>query len=186
MITLIRTLLVAAMVSTTSLSQLRATETTSKAAKPAVKAKATDKVDVTWQNDPTCQFVFFAVLEGLYTDGVQDEIVELILRHVGRHISSSHGPEGAEDVSRLVNGLNIGRRYDTEDRLIALSTAACAVSGPAAKRQDVMPLPDPVSWEQIDRWVRVFSRDSQSGRIERCLFTARTLGHEDRVLPLLM
>jgi nitrite reductase/ring-hydroxylating ferredoxin subunit len=116
----------------------------------------------------------------------EDEIVELILRHVGRHISSSHGPEGAEDVSRLVNGLNIGRRYDTEDRLIALSTAACAVSGPAAKRQDVMPLPDPVSWEQIDRWVRVFSRDSQSGRIERCLFTARTLGHEDRVLPLLM
>lgn len=79
MITLIRTLLVAAMVSTTSLSQLRATETTSKAAKPAVKAKATDKVDVTWQNDPTCQFVFFAVLEGLYTDGVQDEIVELIV-----------------------------------------------------------------------------------------------------------
>ena len=74
----------------------------------------------------------------------EDEIVELILRHVGRHISSSHGPEGAEDVSRLVNGLNIGRRYDTEDRLIALSTAACAVSGPAAKRQDVMPLPDPV------------------------------------------
>ena len=115
----------------------------------------------------------------------EDEVVELILRHVGRHISTSHGPEGCEDVSRLVNGLRVGRMYNAEDRLIALSTAACAVSGPAAKRQDVIPLPDPDSIDQIRRWVRAFSRDSQSGRIERCLFTARSLGHEDSVLPLL-
>jgi nitrite reductase/ring-hydroxylating ferredoxin subunit len=116
----------------------------------------------------------------------EDEVVALVLRHIGRHISTSHGSEGCEDVSRLVNGLNVGRRYDAEDRLIALSTAACAVSGPAAKRHDVMPLPDPVSWEQIDRWVRVFSRDSQSGRIERCLFTGHGLGCADRILPLLL
>ena len=40
---------------------------------------AADKVNVIWQNDPLCQFVFFAVLEGLYRDGVQDEAVDLVL-----------------------------------------------------------------------------------------------------------
>lgn len=32
-----------------------------------------------WRSDPACQFVFFAVLEGLYTDGVPDEVVDLIV-----------------------------------------------------------------------------------------------------------
>jgi len=31
-----------------------------------------------WQDDPVCRMVFFAVLEGLYTDGVPTEIAELI------------------------------------------------------------------------------------------------------------
>lgn len=35
--------------------------------------------NVKWQNDPLCQFVFFAVLEGLYRDGVQNEVVDLII-----------------------------------------------------------------------------------------------------------
>jgi len=32
-----------------------------------------------WRRDPACQLVFFAVLEGLYTDGVSDEAVNLIV-----------------------------------------------------------------------------------------------------------
>lgn len=37
-------------------------------------AKATD-----WKDDPVCQMVFFAVLEGLYRDGVSDDVVECIV-----------------------------------------------------------------------------------------------------------
>lgn len=115
----------------------------------------------------------------------EEEIVELVLRHVGRHIASSHGADGGEDVARLVNGLAVGRRYTAADRLIALTTAASAAAGGAAERLEVVPLPLPVNWEKIDVWVRMFSRDGQAGRIERCLLTARVLGEEDRVLPLL-
>lgn len=32
-----------------------------------------------WRSDPACQLVFFAVIEGLYTDGVPDEVVDLIV-----------------------------------------------------------------------------------------------------------
>ena len=51
-------------------------------AKSAVAAKADDptkKKNVVWQDDPLCQFVFFAILEGLYRDGIQDEVVDLVL-----------------------------------------------------------------------------------------------------------
>ena len=113
------------------------------------------------------------------------EIVELILRHLGRHIASSHGSEAGWDVARLMNGLSVGRRYKDADRLIAMTTAACAASGGAAERLEVVPLPEPVAWENIDPWIRSFSRDGRSGRIERCLFTAYTLGDADKVLPLL-
>ena len=37
------------------------------------------KESVEWQNDAMCQFVFFAVLEGLYRDGIQNEIVDAII-----------------------------------------------------------------------------------------------------------
>ena len=113
------------------------------------------------------------------------EIVELILRHLGRHIASSHGSEAGWDIARLMNGLSVGRRYKDADRLIAMTTAACAASGGAAERLEVVPLPEPVAWENIDPWIRSFSRDGRSGRIERCLFTAYTLGDADKVLPLL-
>ena len=113
------------------------------------------------------------------------EIVELILRHLGRHIASSHGSEAGWDVARLMNGLSVGRRYKDADRLIAMTTAACAASGGAAERLEVVPLPEPVAWENIDPWIRSFSRDGRSERIERCLFTAYTLGDADKVLPLL-
>jgi len=35
--------------------------------------------NVEWQKEEMCQFVFFAVLEGLYRDGVQNEIVDAII-----------------------------------------------------------------------------------------------------------
>lgn len=39
--------------------------------------KQIERID--WVNDPTCQLVFFAVLEGLYSDGVPNEIVDRVL-----------------------------------------------------------------------------------------------------------
>ena len=115
----------------------------------------------------------------------EEEIVEVILRHLGRHIASSHGAEGGHDVSRLVNGLIVGRRYGDADRLIAITTASCSAAGGAAERLEVLPLPQPVTWENIEQWVRMFSHDGQSGRIERCLFTAHQLGATEKIFPLL-
>jgi hypothetical protein len=68
---------------------------------------------------------------------------------------------------------------------MVLATAACSVAGKAAERLEVVSLPEPVAWSNIDRWTRMFSHDAQSGRIERCLFTAYHLGHGDKILPLL-
>jgi nitrite reductase/ring-hydroxylating ferredoxin subunit len=113
------------------------------------------------------------------------EIVRMVIRHLGRHIASSNEDENGDSVSRLINGLNVGRRYKDADRLMVLATAACSVAGGAAERLEVVPLPDPVAWSDIDRWTRMFSRDGQAGRIERCLFTARHSHHEDKILPLL-
>ena len=39
----------------------------------------TTKKNVEWQKEEMCQFVFFAVLEGLYRDGIQNEIVDAII-----------------------------------------------------------------------------------------------------------
>jgi hypothetical protein len=117
----------------------------------------------------------------------EGDIVEMILRHLGRRIASSHGAEveSGDDVSRLINGLQVGRRYAGADRLMVLATAACSVAGGAAERLEVVTLPGTVAWESIDRWTRMFSHDGQSGRIERCLFTAYHVGFEDKILPLL-
>ena len=115
----------------------------------------------------------------------EEEIVEMVLRHLGRHIASSHGAEGGDDVSRLINGIKVGRRYQDADRLMVLATAACSVAGKAAERLEVVSLPGPVAWNNIDRWTRMFSHDGQSGRIERCLFTAYHLDYEDKIMPLL-
>jgi nitrite reductase/ring-hydroxylating ferredoxin subunit len=113
------------------------------------------------------------------------EIVKMVVRHLGRHIASSDENENGGGVSRLINGLDVGRRYQDADRLMVLATAACSVAGGAAERLEVVPLPEPVAWSDIDRWIRMFSRDGQAGRIERCLFTAHHLGQQDRILPLL-
>jgi hypothetical protein len=113
------------------------------------------------------------------------EIVQMVLRHLGRHIASSDEDENGGGVSRLINGLKVGRRYQGADRLMVLATSACSVAGGAAERLEVVSLPEPVAWNDIDRWTRMFSRDGQSGRIERCLFTAHHLQYQDKILPLL-
>ena len=48
---------------------------------PPLQAAEEDpsKESVAWQDDELCQFVFFAVLEGLYRDGVQNEVVDAII-----------------------------------------------------------------------------------------------------------
>ena len=47
--------------------------------KAAESDSETPKKSVEWQNAALCQFVFFAVLEGLYRDGIQNEIVDAII-----------------------------------------------------------------------------------------------------------
>ena len=115
----------------------------------------------------------------------EEEVMGTILEHVSRHIASFHEAEGGGDVSRLINGLRVGRRYTGADRLIAVTTSACSAAGPASERLEVVPLPEPVTWEKISRWVSNFSYEGQSGRIERCLFTAYHKGDADKLRPLL-
>ncbi len=123
----------------------------------------------------------------LLSGGVSEhDIVQLILRHLGRHVASEQDAGGGGNiVSLLVSGLEVGRRYEGEDRLMALSLAGRAASGRASERLEVIPLPPPVRWEQIDGWVRMFSRNMQDFRIERCLHTACENGHEDHIFKLL-
>src|SRR5262245_9009654 len=115
----------------------------------------------------------------------EKEIVEMMLRHLGRRIASSDDVGDGGSVSRLISGLKVGRRYEGADRLIVLATTAHSVAGKAAERLQVVPLPGPVAWESIAGWTRTFSHDGQAGRIERCLFTAYHLDHKDKILPLL-
>ena len=115
----------------------------------------------------------------------ENEIVAVILQHFGRHVASSRGAGAGVDLARIISGVALSRRYDGADRLMALSTAATTAAGESASRLDVVTLPEPVVWERIADWVCLFSRNGQSDRIERCLFTAREKGDQDRILPLL-
>ena len=127
-----------------------------------------------------------AIAQLLHAGVPEDDIVELIMRHVGRHIASSHDLDAGDDVSRLINGLKVGQRYEGEDRLIALTIAARSAAGPAADRNENVLMPPPYDWERTASWVRNFSRDRMGNRIERCLYTARENGDGDRILPLLL
>lgn len=127
-----------------------------------------------------------AIAQLLHGGVPEADIVELIMRHVGRHIASSHDLDAGDDVSRLINGLKVGQRYESEDRLIALAIAARSAAGPAAERNENVPMPPPYDWERTARWVRNFARDRMGNRIERCLYTAWTEGDGEKVLPLLL
>ncbi|MCY3810670.1 MAG: Rieske (2Fe-2S) protein [Gammaproteobacteria bacterium] len=127
-----------------------------------------------------------AIAQLLHGGVPEADIVELIMRHVGRHIASSHDLDAGDDVSRLINGLKVGQRYEGEDRLIALAIAARSAAGPAAERNENVPMPPPYDWERTARWVRNFARDRMGNRIERCLYTAWTEGDGEKILPLLL
>ena len=45
----------------------------------------------------------------------KEEIVEMALHHLGRHIASSDDAEGSVRLSRLINAFEIGRRYHGAD-----------------------------------------------------------------------
>ena len=126
-----------------------------------------------------------AIAQLLHADVPEDDIVEIIMRHVGRHIASSHDLDAGDDVSRLINGLKVGQRYEGEDRLIALAISARSAAGPAADRNENVLMPPPYDWDRTASWVRNFSRDRMGNRIERCLYTASKQGDGDRILPLL-
>lgn len=115
----------------------------------------------------------------------EHEIVAVMLKHFGRHVASSRGAGAGVDLARIISGVGLSRSYDGADRLMALSTAATSAAGEAASRLEVVTLPEPVVWDRIAGWVRLFSRNGQSDRIERCLFTARKKGDQDLILPLL-
>ena len=70
--------------------------------------------------------------------------------------------------------------------MIALAIAARSAAGPAAERNENIPMPRPYDWERTARWVRNFARDRMGNRIERCLYTAWTEGDGDKILPLLL
>ena len=124
----------------------------------------------------------------LLAKGVSErETLELIVRHMGRHITTHRHENGGHDVAQFVNGLNVARRYEPEDRLIPLMMAASAAAGTAGDRPQVEPLPPPVDWPKLAGWVRFFASDKMPEGIEKCLITARRLrGHDGAIVPLLL
>ena len=100
----------------------------------------------------------------LLAKGVSErETLELIVRHMGRHIATHRHENGGHDVARFVNGLNVARRYQPEDRLIPLMMAASAAAGTAGDRPPVEPLPPPVDWPRLAGWVPLLRRRQDVG-----------------------
>jgi nitrite reductase/ring-hydroxylating ferredoxin subunit len=123
----------------------------------------------------------------LQAGGVPDnEIAQVCLLHLGRHVTTEGGIDAGGKVSMLINGIKVARQYEGEEQLIALAGAARATAGEAGQRQPIKPLPPPVTWEKIEGLCRVFSRDGMEPGIERCLVTARQdEKNNDRILKLL-
>jgi nitrite reductase/ring-hydroxylating ferredoxin subunit len=123
----------------------------------------------------------------LLADGLPEKaVIELFVKHMGRHIATNRGTDGGRNVSLLINGIKVARRYDIDDRLIPLMLAANGSAGKAGDRPPVEPLPPPVTWEKLQNWVRAFSRERFVEGIEKCLVTAGHLGgNDERILPLL-
>ena len=116
----------------------------------------------------------------------ENEIVQVCLRHLGRHVTTEGGPDSGLKVSSLINGIKVARQYRGEENLIALAGAARATAGEAGQRQPIKPLPPPVSWEKTEALCRVFSLERMVPGIERCLLTARqNEENNDRILKLL-
>ena len=117
----------------------------------------------------------------------EQETMTLIVGHMGTHIATHRDEFGGNDVAQFVNGLNVARRYDPEDRLIPLMMSASAAAGRAGDRPPVEPLPPPTDWDKLADLVGYFAADTMPEGIEKCLITARRLGNnDDNIFPLLL
>ena len=117
----------------------------------------------------------------------EQDTLNRVVQHLGRHIATGRGAnEGGRELAMMVNGVKVARHYDPDDRLIPLMMAATGASGRAGDRPAVQPLPPPITWDKLERWIRVFSADKAWEGIEKCLITARRLGgHDERIVPML-
>ena len=116
----------------------------------------------------------------------EEETLELMVKHMGRHISTDRDAfEGGRKLAMMMNGVKVARMYQPEDRLIPFMMAADGASGRLGDRPDRQPLPPPVDWQKLEDWIRVFSTDKEWEGIEKCLITARQLGgHDEKIIPL--
>ena len=116
----------------------------------------------------------------------EEETLELMVKHMGRHISTDGNAfEGGRKLAMMMNGVKVARMYQPEDRLIPFMMAADGASGRLGDRPDRQPLPPPVDWQKLEDWIRVFSTDKEWEGIEKCLITARQLGgNDERIIPL--
>src|SRR6185295_3247099 len=117
----------------------------------------------------------------------EQDALKRVVQHLGRHIATERGAnDGGRELAMMVNGVKVARHYPSDDRLIPLMMAATGASGRAGDRPAVQPLPPPVTWDKLERWIRVFSADKTWEGIEKCLITARRIGgHDERIVPLL-
>ena len=116
----------------------------------------------------------------------ETDVLNRLVRHGGRHfVTELDAGNGGWQLAYLVNGVKVASQYEPEDRLIPLMMAASGASGRAGDRPPVAPLPGEITWEKLERWIRVFSADREWEGIEKCLITARRLGgHDDKIIPL--
>ena len=116
----------------------------------------------------------------------EGDVLNRLVRHAGRHfVTELDAREGGRHLANLVNGVKVASQYEPEDRLIPLMMAAAGASGRAGDRPGVARLPGDITWEKLERWIRVFSADREWEGIEKCLITARRLGgHDDKIIPL--
>ena len=124
----------------------------------------------------------------MLAEGVSErETLDLLVKHMGRAIASEHdGAGGGRQLAQLVNGVKVARQYEPDDRLIPIMMAAQGASGRTGDRPNRHPLPPPVDWAKLEKWIRVFSADREWEGIEKCLVTARLLGGcDDKIIPLL-
>lgn len=115
----------------------------------------------------------------------EDEALEIMVKHMVQHITTSGG--GGGRIRRLMHGIKVAHMYDVEDRLIPLMMAARNAAGGHNDRPQRRPLPPPVDWDRLEDWIKVFTEDKEWEGIEKCLITARQLGgHEDKFIPLFL
>ena len=123
----------------------------------------------------------------LLAKGVSEaETLELMVKHMGRHIATDRGArDGGEKLALMMNGVKVAHMYEPEDRLIPLMMAASGAAGRLGDRPERRPLPPPVDWQKLEDWIKVFTTDKEWEGIEKCLITARQLGgHDEKIVPL--